>query len=199
MASLLLLLVLGYAGSHPVLWDMPAATPINYQEFVDQIHHTQSQTAASVIVINVPAQSATDATATLDLSTSVSATFAPVVESTFAALSTTFETEDRFLSAVVATENVVEHFLEDFLQDVTPESYEAVSAGSTTEVALYETALSSVYTTPSSVDVEDSTAKCFQLVAEAPLSIVVLVFLATGKYYLCFFFGMYMVLPFSSL
>ncbi len=181
MASWLLLLVVSAVGSHPVLWDMPVATPINYQEFVDQIHHTKSQTAASVIVINVPAPSATDATATLDPSTSVSVTFAPAVESTFAALSTTFEIEDRFLSAAVVTENAVEHFLEDFLQDVTSERYEAFSTGPTTEVALYETALSSVYSTPSSVDVEDSTAKCYQLVAEAPLSIVVLVFLATGK------------------
>jgi hypothetical protein len=137
-------------------------------------------------VIDVPVQDATDATVVVAPATDVLDTFAPVALDTSAAPTTTFEIENRLLSAVVATDSAVEHFLSDFLEEESVEYSVDSSSTLSTEFDLPSTALSSVYTTVLPADTAESTVKCYQLVAGAPLSIVTLVLLAAGISFLLF-------------
>jgi hypothetical protein len=110
--GLILFLMLGTTKLFPVMWDRPTVTPINYQDFPAQIHHSQGQTFASVFAINVLAHDTTDSTVALNPGTGYLCTVLP---STYAAPTITSGINAHLLSAVVATEEVTEHFLLNFL------------------------------------------------------------------------------------
>lgn len=179
-----LTLLMVVTSSFPVLWDMPDVTPISFQDFYSQIHHGQGPLPASVIVIDAPALGATDASVDVTLATDVLDTTVPAVPDTSAFPTTTFATNDHLLSAAVVTEDVVEHFLVDFLEEKSTEYSVAADGATPTDFSFDTTVLSDVASTTFQSDFPDSTAKCYQLVAGAPLSIVTLVLLAAGKFFI---------------
>ena len=179
----LLLMLVPVVTSFPVLWDMPEVTPISYQDFYSQIHHRQEQMPASVIVIDVPVQDVTSASVPATLATDVPVTSVPLVTDTYAVPTTTMEMYGLSLSAAVATTDVVDHFLTDFLEEESAE-YSMSSVNTLASELVSKTTAPSEYfaVNTSQTGSTESTANCYQLVLGSPLSIVTMALLSAGNF-----------------
>ena len=178
----LLLLLVPAVASFPVLWDMPEMTPISYQDFYSQIHHKQDPIPASVIVIDVPAPDVSSASVPVTLDTVAPDTFVPLVTDTYADPTSTMKMYDLSLSAAVATTDVVDHFLTDFLGEESAE-YSMSSVNTlASELVSETTALSEYFAVNTSQSGStELTANCYQLVLGSPLSIVTMALLSAGN------------------